>query len=514
MKKLSFILSFFLTTLIVSCGPGDDDPKFQGCVYDTECQQGFYCDEAGGCKKIEDDSTGIIGEESSNEGETDDSGAMPESDDSGQTQNPDKDESQPDKDLPEPECNPGDEERVADAFTENKGECKTGIRMCLSNGFWGELKAMWIEFEPCTPNGKDEDCDGTIDNVDRDWDGDEFGRCKDGAIYDCYEVDTEKIIDPKLVNPGATELIGNNIDDNCDNKTDQAETSCDGGLNPDNPEDYAKAMGLCKGVKSASFYLADAQGTPAKTYAIRPGFGSVVTKREGMSLAIMSTGTVDSPMSMGGDQGTSSKVYQEWINAQPDQKFPVAESCPASTSSTGANPTVKDPVMIELVIDVPSNANSFSFNSYFFSKEYPVYICSTYNDFFLALLDSDFNMENPTLPEDQKNPADMNLAMDANGNPVGVNLAPAGLFKQCENKTGVGWAVTSCEGTAELEGTGFTGNGGTGWLVTNGNVIPGEEITLRLVIWDTGDAQYDSTILLDNFQWHGKIKNPGTGGSK
>ena len=30
---------------------------------------------------------------------------------------------------------------------------------------------------------------------------------------------------------------------------------------------------------------------------------------------------------------------------------------------------------------------------------------------------------------------------------------------------------------------------------------PGEIIDLRFAIWDTADELYDSTVLIDNFQW-------------
>src|SRR5690606_22610217 len=43
--------------------------------------------------------------------------------------------------------------------------------------------------------------------------------------------------------------------------------------------------------------------------------------------------------------------------------------------------------------------------------------------------------------------------------------------------------------------------GATGWLFTNAPVSPGEEITLHFSIWDTGDHQWDSAVLLDNFAW-------------
>ncbi len=50
----------------------------------------------------------------------------------------------------------------------------------------------------------------------------------------------------------------------------------------------------------------------------------------------------------------------------------------------------------------------------------------------------------------------------------------------------------------------------TRWLLVRGNVIPGEELTLRLAIWDVGDAILDSTALLDAFHWELNPVVPGT----
>jgi len=65
----------------------------------------------------------------------------------------------------------------------------------------------------------------------------------------------------------------------------------------------------------------------------------------------------------------------------------------------------------------------------------------------------------------------------------------------------------------ELQGTGFfitgdnecgqtdSGGGATGWLTTQAPVTPGETITLQFMIWNTGDQAYDSSVLIDNWQW-------------
>jgi hypothetical protein len=190
--------------------------------------------------------------------------------------------------------------------------------------------------------------------------------------------------------------------------------------------------------------------------------------------------------------------------------------------------------MLKLRIRTPTNAQSFSVNTYFYSAEYPEWVCGAFNDFFLVLLDSSF-------AGTPANPPDKNLALyTAPGNqqyPVGVNLAfGTGLFKQCLNgPTGCGGGCvagnnSACIGTSELAGTGFDvanpptqfasepawcgssnlAGGGTGWLTTSGNVVGGEIIELRFVVWDTGDPWYDSLVLLDNFQWSLTASTPGT----
>jgi hypothetical protein len=188
----------------------------------------------------------------------------------------------------------------------------------------------------------------------------------------------------------------------------------------------------------------------------------------------------------------------------------------------------EDPIMLTLRIRAPSNAKSFSFSSNFYSAEYPEWVCSPYNDFFVVLLDS-------TWAGQPANPNDKNLAFYRNPSgtiyPVGVNLAfgNTGLFTQCVNgRTGcvplsaVAGTISTCQSTAQLAGTGFdvaaSGScdsnslqgGGTGWLQTSGNVTGGEIITLRIAIWDTSDRRLDSLVVLDNFQWSVDSSDPGT----
>ena len=56
--------------------------------------------------------------------------------------------------------------------------------------------------------------------------------------------------------------------------------------------------------------------------------------------------------------------------------------------------------MLTLKIRAPTNARSFSVRTQFFSAEYPEWVCSEFNDFFVALTDSAAD-----------NPADGNIAI-------------------------------------------------------------------------------------------------------
>ncbi len=445
-------------------------------------------------------------------------------------------------------CTEGDSEACYSgaAGTEDVGPCHGGTRTCQAGGTWGNCEGEVAPKTEDCGNGVDDDCNGTVDD-DVDHDGDGFSSCSGG---DCCDVMGSECSTPDLVNPGAFEVPGNGVDDDCNGTVDETFTGCDGALpsNSSDPLQYAAAMDLCQtttengntwGVISGEFTLTSGTGSPAAdARSIRPGFGTGTAVQFGQSLAVLSTGhAADSSdtnpayaaFQVGEDMGTSGGVPSDWLAANGNN-FPNAPGCPEPGGGTVAN----DPVMLKLRIRVPTNARSFSLSSKFFSSEYPEWVCSPYNDFFIILLDSTFNGDPP-------NPADKNLAIytapDDSEYPVGVNLAfgDTGLFTDCLNgETGCGddTAVvgnsTTCTGTGGLAGTGFDvanpdggglpgwcgdsnlAGGATGWLTTNGNVVPGEIITLRFAIWDTGDHIYDSLVLLDNFQWSVEGSDPGT----
>lgn len=261
-------------------------------------------------------------------------------------------------------------------------------------------------------------------------------------------------------------------------------------LDSDDPLDAARAMGLCADVVSAQWVYPDgsapaAAATFALGYGNLDGFGPNVTPRNGLKLLGLSSGTARQPIDPGFQSpGGYSRGY---TTAHPEGFPKESAACPGVTTGTPY-----DGVGLEVELQVPEWAEGLSFDFTFYTFEWPGYICSVYNDFFVALLDP--------IPEGQ---ADGNISFDAQGNPISVNNA---LLAACGCAAGppcsAGGKVFDCPaGTAELEGTGFESHAATGWLTTTAPVEPGSTVRLRLAVYDSGDGILDSTALIDNFHW-------------
>lgn len=375
--------------------------------------------------------------------------------------------------------------------------------------------------------------------------------------------------DPGNVNPGAVEVVGNAVDDNCNQLVDLFDLSdtlaCDGMIpsNATNPFDFARAIGICRTTQESPANLVDktwglidaevlrVDGTPLgdpKSHSIRSSFGSVSPSVvEGNQILVLSTGVaadasqtnpgpnggapngnnvsgVHTPasavdISIGG--GTAS--ISDWFGI-PNLPLKPANGLPNTPNCVvGDSPQANDSIMLRLRLRAPTNARAFSFNSYFLSAEYPEFVCTSFNDQFVALIDTPSGTPSPIA-----NPVDKNLMTFSDGVslfPIGINIAEGtSLFSVCESKLDNPscWnstvVDTSCSlGMGQLSGTGFeagsngcTVGGGTFWLTTAGNVVPGEIVEIRIGLWDVGDAIYDSTALIDGFRWLADPTVPGT----
>jgi hypothetical protein len=265
------------------------------------------------------------------------------------------------------------------------------------------------------------------------------------------------------------------------------------------PTDAAKAMDLCRtydpqkrtwGVDAALSDWETGAGTltplplpkGALGHGILTGFGPNVTTQLGPNLLALSSGTARQPtdpgyMDVSGfDKGYTSAYLPG---------FPIeSAACPGVNSGQP-----HDSVMLRLTIHVPTNARSFSFDFKFYTYEMPDYICSTFNDFFAALMSPAPAGADPT---------NLNITFDAMKDPVSVNNA---LLDVCTPGTYGGKTFTCTGNIAELTGTGFEMHGATSWLRTTAPVTPGSTITLAFAAWDSGDGILDSTALVDGFRW-------------
>jgi hypothetical protein len=298
--------------------------------------------------------------------------------------------------------------------------------------------------------------------------------------------------------------------------TDQTCGSCDGGcttfcadgtcetcedtiaLDSSDPLDAAKAIGICGGLVSARWALPDGATPPMAnpnwpvSYGNLPGFGNNVHPRAGTLLIALSSGAARRPSDPGYQSPGGVPIFNEGFDKAYEANHPAGfpKESPACPGITTGDP--HDASGLEVELQVPTWAQGLAFDFNFYTVEWPDFVCTEFNDFFVAMLDP--------VPAGQ---TDGNIAFDSQGNPVSVNNA---LVAVCGCAGGPPCPVQgkqyACErGTAQLANTGFEGHAATGWLTTRAPVEPGDIIKLRFGIYDSGDGVWDSSVLIDNFRW-------------
>ncbi|MEO7113815.1 MAG: choice-of-anchor L domain-containing protein [Polyangiaceae bacterium] len=309
---------------------------------------------------------------------------------------------------------------------------------------------------------------------------------------------------------------------------------CDNGLAVmSDAVSFAKTIGICSNATTDGFGLVSAFFSKgfdqldaaadahfdAATYVIPSGltvqagllpkFGDVIKPREGNLLGLLSTGYArEFDGTDGGEQtfmGGPALDGVDYPTGHAPPGFPKAsEGCPT-------NGDANDMIDVKLTLKAPADAHGFQFDYDFYASDWPDYVCTQFNDSFIAYVNS------TTVHGD-------NVAFDAKNQPITVNIP---FIDHCTIDAGVGCAGgevpldagvfnSHCEaGTAELSGTGYgvtaptackkstvsSRGASTGWLTTTVPISPGETFTLELMIWDNGDAYLDSSALVDNFQW-------------
>lgn len=332
----------------------------------------------------------------------------------------------------------------------------------------------------------------TVTDVNADEDKDGFSIAQ-GDCNDC---------DPN-VNPGAMDVAGNGLDEDCSGTPDDEAADCDKGLSmaANDPFDGAKAIGLCKkatddkmwGVVEAKWVKPDGSSLPA---AGNIGYGALTklginAPQAGSTALAISSGAAREP----GDPAYKAVTVDKGFSHGAPPGYPKESPSCSGSGGFGFSTGSHDGAALQLKIRVPTNAKSFSYQQNFFTNEFPVFICDDYNDFFVTMMD----------PKPAGLP-DGNIAFDQDGNPISVNNS---LLQVCSPQSAGGKSFSCPLGNTTLQGTGFENHAATGWLTTKAPVdtVRGKVITLTWAIWDQGDHALDSTALIDDFQWSAEPAN-------
>jgi hypothetical protein len=145
-------------------------------------------------------------------------------------------------------CEPGETRDcyTANEITKDVGPCHGGTQACTAAGQWGNCTGQVVPTgETCT-DSVDNNCNGMVDET-TDSDGDGWATCDaSGASLDCC--DAHECGTPPTVNPGAFDVVGDSVDNDCDGTIDNQLGFCDQGLasGSTTATDYAKAIDICQ----------------------------------------------------------------------------------------------------------------------------------------------------------------------------------------------------------------------------------------------------------------------------
>lgn len=318
--------------------------------------------------------------------------------------------------------------------------------------------------------------------------------CNNGSCVSCMQLDVDKDgfnacddcddNDPN-VNPGAFEVGGNNKDDNCDMKTDEVVT-CDMGLMSDStdPLDMVKAMDICdKGVMATYPVIAD-----VKAHQVAPDWGTVFKPQLGASMAALSSG-------IAADKDSTKPLFDMALTPQPGTVFsnatmtpwpvtPISYPCGNGTHTEPAN--AFDYTELKVQLKVPTNAKSFAIDGNYLTTEFAEYQCtvglSQFDDPAFIILDSQAFKGNIATGGTRGRAFSVNSGLITQT--TALQLAGTGMDKDV--------------------GAGVMAGGATNWMTFEAPVVPGETITLRFIVLDAVDGQYDTQLLVDHFRWQTK----------
>jgi hypothetical protein len=298
-------------------------------------------------------------------------------------------------------------------------------------------------------NGFDDDGDGLIDLADPDCesvaDNLEFDVDPDPACDNGFDDDGDVLVDS--ADPGCTAAADNNEADGEPDPTPE----CDNGFD----DDGDGLVDLLDPGCTAAGDLAEASdGPPVPTANAAATSDSSLAgfPTSGATFAILSSGDAqfaDDPNGSG-DTGIGN-----------------------GGGGGGHGESIFDLVKLRIDLAVPAGVNCLSMDFRFLSEEYPEFVGSTYNDAFVAELDT----SNFSVDVNENIVAPNNFAFDEDGDAVSVNTA----------------------GFSESNATGTTYDGATGLLQASTPITAGPH-SIYLSIFDQGDGVLDSAAFIDRLR--------------
>jgi|GEM_PF-1892051 len=354
-----------------------------------------------------------------------------------------------------------------------------------------------------------ESCDNIDNNcnllTDEGCDDDGDGYCDDDMPIvgtpsicplggnDCYDYSA-------AVYPGAVEIEGDDVDNDCDGV--KAGEATGGPLTQPN------CTGLCTGSQQGAVLcsLELCYGPDVfKTFSAFSPTGDSLTNTY---MAVNHYGLQSNDLSPFG--GTSYLV----MATGPATGTSHSTDLPGGTeiTDTFSGDDMNDAVELRFQLQAPPGATGFSIDYIFFSEEYEEFIGSSFNDKFYIFLEA------PSVNGGAKtvinyttcsNPSSYSDFIDENGQPqcyIAINTA---FSEACPyaptNINGTGF---ECAPSGGIDSSSYGSS--TGWLFTTWAIQGGENFTLTFHIHDTSDGIYDSAVILDNFRFEGGTVQSGT----
>lgn len=221
----------------------------------------------------------------------------------------------------------------------------------------------------------------------------------------------------------------------------------------------AQAMGIPAAyIVSASLFSIGTNAVDPRGAAVHTGTLGNFSPREGTTFAVITSGDVAIIPGSNDEAG-----------ADVDQ---------GTESGSGVESGGDDLVKLVLVLNPPDNAKAFSFDFAFLSEEYPEFVGTAFNDFFVVEKDGS-QITFDTSSGNTKINSPYNICYDQQGQPISIN---ANFFKENTNQN-----------------TGTEMDGWTPVLTTCAPLISTDSLVLTFFIGDIGDAAYQSVTYLDNF---------------